>query len=283
MGKRIYKVSADIRVVGPRPLRRRGEFRVFLGFWVGGVLGGWVGGDNKKRCSCYATWSSLALHAPLLVSSLILTSAQIWSCSAADVFSHLDFRTDLTLRSVFFWFLGGWVGGDNNKRCFYYATWSSLALHAPLLVSSLILTSAQIWCYFQGFCGFLGGRVLGGWVGTITNSYYATWSSLALHAPLLVSSLILTSAQIWSCSAADVFSHLDFRTDLMLLSGFLWVFGWAGFGWVGGDNNKCCSCYATWSSLALHAPLLMSSLILTSAQIWCYALLFGGFWVGEWG
>ena len=128
------------------------------------------------------------------MSPLIFTAAQKWSCSAADVSSHLHFRTELMLRSGFFLVFFGW------------------------------------------------GGVLGGWVGVITNVAFATQLDLHLHfmlrcwcllssslphridhALLLMSSLIFTSAQNWSCSAADVSSHLHFRTGL-LRSGFFSVF-----------------------------------------------------------
>ena len=47
----------------------------------------------------------------LLLRNLIFTCT---SCSAANVFSHLDFRTDLMLRSFFRGFLGGWMGVIGN-------------------------------------------------------------------------------------------------------------------------------------------------------------------------
>ena len=141
-----------------------------------------------------------------------------------------------------------------------------------LLSSSLphrINATLRVFLVFFGW-----GGVLGGWVGIITNVALATQLNLHLHfmlrcwcllsfslphkidyAPLLMSPLIFTSAQNWSCSAADVSSHLHFRMGLMLPSGFF------GFFWVeGGTRPWLKEPYASWDAtacLSIHVASLI--------------------------
>ena len=145
-------------VVEPRLIERRVVLCVFWIRWLfwgwgsvwGGVGVGW-GGDNTKRGSCYATWSSLALDATLDDLHLHFDG---WGCGGVGV---------------------GWGVFLNTKRVSSYATWPSLAIDATL---------DDIHLHFDGWgCGGIGvGR--GVFLNTKRVSSYATWSSLALDATL---------------------------------------------------------------------------------------------------
>ena len=123
----------------------------------GGV--GW-GGDNTKRVSCYATWSSPAFDAPLHLHLHLMLRYMIFRClwcyatwSSRALDARPSLALDATLQDlhlhlmprymIFTWdatlhlhlhfhrWGSGWGGdGDNTKPVSCYATWSSLAFDA---------------------------------------------------------------------------------------------------------------------------------------------------------
>ena len=116
---------------------------LFVFLYTGGVGWGWVGGDNTKPVSRYATWSSLALDATLHDPHLHLTLRyMIFSCTwCCATWSSLALDATRTWSSLALdgtllgWVgLGGW-GRDNTKPVSRYATWSSIWLYGDTCLS----------------------------------------------------------------------------------------------------------------------------------------------------
>ena len=152
-------------VVGPRLFRRRGDFAAFLGFWVGGFrVFGWVGGDNNKRCSCYATCSSLALE-------------ENKRCSCYATWSSLALEDSKCCSCFATW---SSLALEENKRCSCYATWSSLALEDSKCCSCFA-TWSSLALEDNKRCSCYATRSSLALEDSKRCSCFATWSLLALE------------------------------------------------------------------------------------------------------